>query len=279
MPFVERGDLVRMFQDTLSFCEEDETLREAVSNTNAHTRVYAVDFDEEVDSRKAGGVRVEAGRTLQGALALHREFPDKKIAVLNFAASGTPGGGVRGGAFAQEESICRCSTLYPSLLTNEAHEGFYSYHHNYCDWRASDTCIYSPDVVICRDDSDLLCERLRPEEFVKIDVITCAAPHVFWEVAVSAKDLYDIHVKRARNILRVCAYNGVDILVSGAFGCGAFHNPSEIVAKAWHEALYEYGEKFDLVDFVIYVSDYPAKQESGRHNLNVFTSMFCCEDN
>ena len=71
----------------------------------------------------------------------------------------------------------------------------------------------------------------------------------------------------------------IDILVSGAFGCGAFHNPPEIVAKAWSEALDEYGEKFNFVDFVIYVSDFPAKHESGRHNLNVFTSMFCCEEN
>ena len=76
-------------------------------------------------------------------------------------------------------------------------------------------------------------------------------------------------------VKRISAYNGADILVSGAFG----HNPPETAAKAWHEALYEYGEKFDLVDFVIYVSDYPAKKESVRHNLNVFTSMFCCEDN
>ena len=238
-----------------------------------------MDFDEEVGVRKSGEFRVESGRTLQAALALHKEFPGKKIAVLNFAASGHPGGGVKDGSYAQEESICRCSTLYPSLLTDEAHEGFYSYHHNCCDWRASDTCIYSPDVVICRDDSDLLCERLQPENFVKVDVITCAAPHVFWNVAVSAKDLHAIHVRRARNILRVCAYNGADILVSGAFGCGAFHNPPEIVAKVWSEALDEYGEKFNFVDFVIYVSDFPAKHESGRHNLNVFTSMFCCEEN
>lgn len=279
MPFVEREELVELFEDTQRFWDENAVLREAVASTIARTKVYAVDFAKEVQVRKEGNVRVEAGRTLQKALELHKEFPGKKIAVLNFAASGHPGGGVKHGSYAQEESICRCSTLYPSLLTETASKNFYSYHHNYCDWRASDTCIYSPDVVICRDDEDLLCDRLSPEEFVNIDVVTCAAPHVFWNVSVSAEELFNIHVKRAENILRVCAYNGADILVSGAFGCGAFHNPTEIVSKAWKSAMQYYGTKFDLIDFVIYVSDFPAKHESGRHNLQVFTDEFCGEDN
>ena len=273
MAYVTRDELVAEFRDTMSFCDENPILCEAVASTNARTKVYPVGFAEEVSVKKAGQVRVSAGRTFEAALELHREFPGKRIAVLNFAASGTPGGGVTGGSYAQEESLCRCSTLYPSLRT-EAAAGFYLYHHNNCGWAASDTCIYSPDVMVCRDDSDLLCERLRPEEFVKVDVITCAAPHVFRNVVVSDEDLYSMHVKRARNILRVCAYNGVDVFVGGAFGCGAFNNPPEIVAPAWHEAMKEYGEKFDLIAFVIYVSDYPAKRESGKHNLQVFSNEF-----
>ncbi len=274
MPFVTRDELVAEFRDTMSFCKDNPILLEAVASTNARTKVYPVDFSEEVSVKKAGGVRVSKGRTFEAALELHKEFPDKRIAVLNFAASGTPGGGVTGGAYAQEESLCRCSTLYPSLTTEAASEGFYSYHKKYGDWKASDTCIYSPDVVICRDDSDLLCERLQPEEFVKVDVITCAAPHVFRNVVVSAEDLHSMHVRRARNILRVCAYNGVDVFVGGAFGCGAFHNPPELVASAWHEAMKEYGEKFDLIAFVIYVSDFPAKRKSGEDNLLAFRNEF-----
>ena len=274
MPYVIKGELAAEFWDTMRFCDENPILREAVKSTNARTKVYAVDFAEEISLKKAGQVRVSKGRTFEAALELHREFPGKRIAVLNFAASGTPGGGVTHGSYAQEESLCRCSTLYPSLKTDTAWEEFYSYHHNYCGWAASDTCIYSPDVVICRDDSDLLCEKLRPEEFVKVDVITCAAPHVFHDVVVSAEDLHSMHVSRARNILRVAAYNGADVFIGGAFGCGAFHNPPEVVAKAWHEAMKEYGEKFDLIAFVVYVSDYPAKRKSGEDNLQAFRNEF-----
>ncbi len=274
MPFVTRDELVAEFRDTMSYCDENPILREAVKSTNARTKVYAVDFAEEVNVKKTGGVRVSEARTFEAALELQDEFPGKRIAVLNFAASGTPGGGVTHGSYAQEESLCRCSTLYPSLKTDTAWEEFYSYHHNYCGWAASDTCIYSPDVVICRDDSDLLCDRLDPEEFVKVDVITCAAPHVFKNLVVSDEDLYSMHVSRARNILRVCAYNGADVFVGGAFGCGAFRNPPEIVASAWHEAMKEYGEKFDLIAFVIYVSDYEPKRPSGEANLWAFRSEF-----
>lgn len=98
---------------------------------------------------------------------------------------------------------------------------------------------------------DYIPARLKPEEFVKIDVVTCAAPHIFRSVIISDEDLYAIHLSRAKNILRVCAYNGADILITGAFGCGAFKNPAEIVARSWREALRDYREKFDLVAFAV----------------------------
>ncbi|MBQ7155802.1 MAG: TIGR02452 family protein [Synergistaceae bacterium] len=99
-------------------------------------------------------------------------------------------------------------------------------------------------------------------------------PHVFRDIKTSEEELFSIHVKRAKNILRVAAYNGADILVTGAFGCGAFHNPPEVVARAWREALEEYREKFDLIDFVIYVSDFPAKRVGGEKNLQAFRNEF-----
>ena len=248
-----REQLAEVFRDTLKFIEDDVILSRASADTNRRTRVYPADFAEEVDTVKAGKVDITLGRTLQTALRLHEESPDKKIAVLNFAASQHPGGGVKNGSRAQEESICRSSTLYPSLKTEKAREGFYTLHHDGgFGWRASDTCIYSPDVVICRDDSDYIPARLSPEEFVKIDVVTCAAPHIFPNVKISDAALYAMNLSRAKNILRVCAYNGVDIFVTGAFGCGAFKNPPNLVAKAWNEALTVYRDKFDSVIFAIY---------------------------
>ena len=48
-------------------------------------------------------------------MLLRKEFPDAKIAVMNFANAFQAGGGVADGCTAQEESLCRCSTLYPIL--------------------------------------------------------------------------------------------------------------------------------------------------------------------
>ena len=260
-----RDELKAVFYDTLKFIEDDVTLSQASAETNRHTKVYPPDFAEETEAHKAGKIMVVQGRTLQTALKVHEEFPDSRIAVLNFAASQRPGGGVTNGSRAQEESICRSSTLYPSLKTVKAYEGFYSFHYNGgFGWKASDACIYSPDVVICRDDSDNIPARLSPDKFVKIDVITCAAPHIFDNVRISDSNLYAMHLSRAKNILRVCAHNSVDILVTGAFGCGAFNNPPEIVAKAWNEALSVYREKFSLIVFAIYCNN------SESENYRVF---------
>ena len=263
-----KTQLAEVFRDTLKFFAEESILAEAIANTNTHTRVYAPDFRIETDAHKAGIVRVVSGRTLRTALELHAEFPDMKIAALNFAASQHPGGRVYGGSRAQEESLCRSSTLYPSLITDIARKNFYDYHAENCGWAASDTCIYSPDVVICRDDSDYVPARLSPEDFVKVDVITCAAPHLFRNIEISEGELYAMHLSRARNILRVCAFSGADILVTGAFGCGAFHNPPEVVAEAWREALSVYREKFELVVFAVYC----AGNETG--NYAAFRKVF-----
>ncbi|MBQ4430361.1 MAG: TIGR02452 family protein [Synergistaceae bacterium] len=261
-----REQMSELFHDTLKFFDEDATLREAVATSSDHTKVYPADFAIETDSHKAGKIRVTSGRTFQTALKLHDEFPHAKIAVLNFAASQHPGGGVFSGSRAQEESLCRSSTLYPSLKSDVAREGFYSYHHdNECGWLASDTCIYSSDVIICRDDDDYIPARLKPEDFVKVDVITCAAPHIFHNINIADDELYAIHISRAKNILRVCAYNGADILIAGAFGCGAFHNPAEIVAGAWREALKDYRVKFDLVVFAV------KSHKESPNNFDIFS--------
>lgn len=255
-----RDELKEVFDDTLKFFEEERILSEAIAETGRRVKVYTEDFSEEADVHKQGSISVVKGRTLQTALKVHEELPDKKIAVLNFAASQHAGGGVSWGSRAQEESICRSSTLYPSLKTEAAREGFYRYHsEGNFGWKASDRCIYSPDVVICRDDSDEIPERLTPQEFVKVDVVTCAAPHIFEGVRISDDALFALHVNRAKNILRSAAHNNIDVFISGAFGCGAFHNPPEIVASAWKEALKVYSEKFDSVIFAVYCNNFESK--------------------
>ena len=64
-------------------------------------------------------------------------------------------------------------------------------------------------------------------------------------------DLQYLFEKRIRNILEVAIDNEVDVLILGAFGCGAFHNPPDIVADAFREVLLtdRYRKSFEQIVF------------------------------
>lgn len=50
----------------------------------------------------------------------------------------------------------------------------------------------------------------------------------------------------------MAARNDVDILVLGAFGCGAFRNDPKVVAKAYASVLKDCRYHFDLIEFAIF---------------------------
>ena len=52
--------------------------------------------------------------------------------------------------------------------------------------------------------------------------------------------------------MHTAVFNGVDILITGAFVCGAFMNDSEVAAMTWNEALKDYRRKLDYIVFAIY---------------------------
>ena len=54
----------------------------------------------------------------------------------------------------------------------------------------------------------------------------------------------------------LAADNGVDILVLGAFGCGAFRNDPGVVAKAYANVLKDCRRYFDLIEFAIFCRDF-----------------------
>lgn len=263
-----KARLVDIFRDTQQFYTENAVLRGAVESSRKATKFYKADEypllgKREDGTKKDQQVRVTKHKTFEAALMLHNECPDKRIAVLNFASATNPGGGVRTGSSAQEESLCRCSTLYPTLDRRWLWDQYYTPNRASGDVRHTDDCIYSPGIVICKTDESFP-QRVSEAEFVTIDVISCAAPNLRqkpgnWHnpesgaaVKMSEKELYDLHLKRAKHILHIAAANGVDMLVLGAFGCGAFSNDPNVVAKAYNDALPDYLACFDVIEFAIY---------------------------
>ena len=270
----KKARLIEVFEDTQAYYTENPTLAEAVKKSRDHTVFYpADDYPGLPEIERAGKVTVTKSKTFQAALEQNRKHPGKRIAVLNFASPTNPGGGVKRGSSAQEESLCRCSTLYPTIDRRWLWDKYYGPNREAHDPVGTDACIYSPDVVICKTDENIP-ERLPPEEFVTVDVITCAAPNLRerpWNpynpgsgspVDLTKEQQYDVHLRRAKHILHVAAAHGAEILILGAFGCGAFRNDPEAVAAAYQDALAEYGKYFDEIEFAVYCRGY----ETGNYD-------------
>ena len=265
----KRERLTAIFCDTQQLYTTDPELVAAIDASRKNTKLYDAgnipDFPEE--ATRAGAVSVTKSRTYEAAMRLAKQHPGKRIAVLNFASATKTGGGVLSGSSAQEESLCRCSTLYPTLDRRFLWQKYYDVNRAAGDVLHTDACIYSPDIVICKTDENFP-ERMPKEDWVTVDVISCAAPNLRntpanlynpesgRAVSILPADLQRLHEQRARAILAVAADNGVDILVLGAFGCGAFRNDPGVVAKAYANVLKDCRRYFDLIEFAIFCRDF-----------------------
>ena len=182
----------------------------------------------------------------------------------NFASATNPGGGVTRGAGAQEECLCRCSTLYPNLDCVEMWDGFYKPHRRAGDALHNDDCIYTPSVIVFKTDT-YKPVLMREENWYTVDVLTCAAPNLREKpsnaynpsdskehVPISQDELQKLHEKRFRRICDLACEKDSDVLILGAFGCGAFMNPSEVVAAAARTVVKEYLHCFRVIEFAVY---------------------------
>ena len=259
-PHQERIDV---FNDTKAWIRSDTALSEAVLNAQLKTSLfYENDYPAFQRPERDQRITVTKHRSYEAAMLLHKQNPGAKIAVMNFANAFNPGGGVTTGASAQEECLCRCSTLYPVLNTPTLQERFYQYHKDLNTAKASDSIVYSEGIIICKTDTDLP-QRMPEEDWVSVDVMTIAAPdlrtnsnqHVALVgngTFMNNAELFGCHVKRAIHLLTVAAAKGADCLVLGAFGCGAFKNDPHVVARAYKVALQEFPKVFREIEFAIY---------------------------
>lgn len=272
--------LSAIFADTQDMISTTPQLKEASRRSVEATRFYdASEWPTLAEPRSAGEVRVTGHRSFEAARLISQQRPEARIAVHNFASPVNPGGGVANGSSAQEESLCRCSTLYESLNQRRMWNAYYLPNRGTGDALATDACIWTPEVVVCKSD-DALPQRLPEDQWFSVDVVTCAAPNLRGTTSnllnpdasrtdgVPLTRIFDIHRRRARHLLTVCAAEGIDCLVLGAFGCGAFRNDPYLVASAWHEAVDELRGHFDLIEFAVFHMPYE------RENYEAFSAEF-----
>ncbi len=170
------------------------------------------------------------------ALRLTAEAGDRAtpVLVLNFANPVNPGGGVRYGARAQEEDLCRKSSLLLSL-ESQAAEAYYRYNRGLHTNMGSDALILTPTVEVIRDETGELLE-----EPVIVSVLTCAAPMITSGTEGLTQLQYrELLFRRITGLLQCAAAFGYDKLVLGAWGCGAFGNDAALMSDLFFQALKE----------------------------------------
>ena len=188
-------------------------------------------------------------------------------AVLNMASLYHPGGGVLQGSSAQEEELCRRSTLAISLYQFSLPGGRYG---DLADmvrvkrraerYPMDNTYggIYSPDITFFRATKDEGYALL--DEPFRAAVISVASLNYNPKHGHNTLDNGNIPEadkpilkEKIRTILRIGALKGHNSLVLGALGCGAFCTPPAQMARLFHEVLDEpeFQGRFSKIVFAI----------------------------
>lgn len=223
-----------VMEHTYNMCLNDIDINGCVRETNRSSRViYQKDNIDVLPDGKTDNIIISKKRSFEAA----RLYKGKKIAVLNFANNHNIGGSPWT-ASAQEEALCRISTLYPCL---EAHkEDFYVKHKTEylkgkMNYYGNDDIIYTPNILVFKDDTSLPI-MFNKNDCYLVDVITCAAPNlssVHYDFDTYEKIMY----QRIKRIIQIAKYRRVEVLILGAFGCGVFKNPPEVVASLFKKGI------------------------------------------
>lgn len=254
-----RENNIRVFEETYAECSINYVLRSAVRNSLYNQILFSEGESytpRKTDSyERRADVIVSEKRTFVAA----RAYRGVEKAVLNFASSVTPGGGVKKGSFAQEESLSRISTLYPCLCDRKLWDGYYALNRMRHDRRNTDAVIYTPGVLVFRSDDERM-KILDEDEWYSVNVLTCAAPdlrephHPGADRRITESEIYSLQYKRIKRILEIASGEGNEVVVLGAFGCGAFRNPPHVVAEAMRKAVEEYIHRFRTIEIAVYTA-------------------------
>lgn len=269
-------NLIAVANETLKICKAREYEADGVKVVFPEGDYEAVEvitpqMGEELLKAEIASLCVPAGDTERmckitvknsDSYAAAREYSD--ALVMNFANAHHPGGGFRIGATAQEEALCRCSTLYPSINSKTAEE-MYKYNGRHRSRVESDYMLISPKVLVFRDEK----LNLLKEPFTTA-VVTVPAPNRRGAALLASSTLIrETFERRIRIVLKAAAQRGYRNLVLGAWGCGAFGNKPEQVAEYFRTVIVDekLGAAFDEICFAIY------GKEDGR-NITAFREVF-----
>jgi uncharacterized protein (TIGR02452 family) len=245
----------------------EPALSQAVAGTRLYTPEQASAILEKLTPASASQVAIEVTdeTTQVAARRLVESESVVDLVLLNFASARNPGGGFINGAKAQEEDLCRCSGLYPCLMSQLE---YYKANREHESALYTDHLIYSPNVPWFRTRS-----RDQPHTMFLASVITAPAPNagvVLTREPEAQSEVERVLRRRAGLVLAVAAEHGHRTMLLGAWGCGVFRNSPALVADAfgrWIESA-TFAGAFDRVVFAIYDT---SKEQS---TLSAFRQRF-----
>ena len=254
--------LIEVFHDTVKSFTKYADLIRLTQNMVDSTQVYFEKYSIINKPLKRHRTIISVTQDTTCSCASKYVGNGERVAVLNFANAYHPGGGVEQGAMAQEECLCRSSNLYAALTCQYVLTNYYKRNSRSRGPFGTDSVVYSKGVRVFKSDDAI---PIPIEKAFDVDVITCAAPYFNRTAGTYNYAQYDtIFYSRIKNILEVAIGNDVDVLVLGAFGCGAFNNPPELVSDVFRRLLVKEGycHCFRTVVFAI--------KPDGKNNFEIF---------
>ena len=256
-----------VMDDTMEMCGQVDSLKKSIDNSIKNE--YVVFQSEPLipgDLRKNPEMKVLVSkkRTFEAAEA----YKGKKLCCLDFANYYSIGG-APWSAGAQEESMCRVSTLYPCLYVQKKdyyEKHFHEENNGEINYMGGHDLIYIPGVTVFKTDESI--PKLKDEAtWFNTDVIVSAAPELFDDY--DEEQYRKVMTERIRRILDLAAKEKVEVLILGAFGCGAFQNPPEIVADIFASLIKNYN--FETVEFAVFC-------RNDTKNYDVFESRIARQE-
>ena len=187
------------------------------------------------------------------AVELYSKLDKTTYCFLNMASSNPRafGGGYRTGASAQEEDLCRRSNLCQAFYMMKP------------PVPPKGGC-FVENVTILRKTMKHEYGWLEKDEWLQGNCIMCAAsrnPEVRADGTLAPK-YYEEMREKIRSMLQICLQENQTYLILGAFGCGAYGNPPQDVAKIFKNFLTrEFKDKFNRVVFAIVDNRYTRNKE------------------
>eukprot|EP00933_Yihiella_yeosuensis_P015418 TRINITY_DN13459_c0_g1_i1.p1 TRINITY_DN13459_c0_g1~~TRINITY_DN13459_c0_g1_i1.p1 ORF type:complete len:297 (-),score=59.21 TRINITY_DN13459_c0_g1_i1:168-1058(-) len=193
--------------------------------------------------------------TIEALMKFGRER-GRSVCALNYANGKDVGGGYKNGATAQEEDLCRCMpTLYSSLF-NASKEGLYPFGpptctskdkpEKYCD------VLYTLGLTIARAGPEDGYRILKKEEQIEASLVAAAAPNIKFSKDVNDEELIYQTIQTIF-ISPQIAQEGVNTLILGAWGCGAFGGDPVQIAGLFIKAMLQdnLGQPYKEIHFAI----------------------------